>query len=250
MHGHTAVRQAYGRTDSTMCKRAFILILILVIGGAVFVRLHSIANRHRARVVGRQPQPASRDVGAAMRQITNGNPASAKLWVIDDLAFRNARPDRQWIIGRSDRPATSDMEAAESARADAARQLYPIVVSRLHAWRSDQAWLRDRVNEAVRAGRFDSDAFVERFDRPYGSVYAGSVLLDASADRIAPFARDAARELAARHRHVGIRMALAGALLIATWLACALLNSLTRGYFTTRLGVIAAAITVGILLLA
>lgn len=233
-----------------MCKRAFILILILVIGGAVFVRLRSIVHTRQVRVVQRWQQPDSHDVGAALRRITDTNPADAKLWVIDDLAFRNAHPDRQWVIGRSDRPATSEMEAAESARADAARQLYPVVVSRLHAWRSDQAWLRDRIDEAVRAGRFDSDAFVERFDRPYGSVYAGSVLLDASADRIAPFARDAARELAARHRRVGIRMALAGALLIATWLACALLNSLTRGYFTTRLGVIAAAITVGIVLLA
>ncbi|HEY2588899.1 MAG TPA: hypothetical protein VGI81_24360 [Tepidisphaeraceae bacterium] len=234
-----------------MCKRAFILILVVAIGAVVFVRVRSIARSRTARLV-RGPHPASTDVGAAMRRITGTDPVSVKPWVIDDVAFRNAYAGRQWIVGRSDQPATTGLEAIASARADAARQLYPILRSRVREWPRDQRWLQARVEADVDAGRLDSDTFVERFDRPYGTVYAGAVLVDASADHLQPVIHRAATELRVRHRRAGALMALAGALLIVTWLAYALLNSVTRGYITARLRVmagIATIVSVGILLL-
>jgi hypothetical protein len=231
-----------------MCKRAFILVLVVAIIGIAFLRFRSIA-RSRVERLPHQPHPVSHDVGAAMRQITGTDPASVKPWVIDAIAYRNAHVDRQWIVGRSDRPATSEAEAMESARADAARQLYPIVQSRLSGWRIDQRWVQSRIDAEVGDGQLDSDTFVEQFDRPYGKVYAGAVLVDASADRIEPVIRSARHELAARHRRAGIHMAVAGVLLIVTWLAYALLNSVTRGYATMRLRVIAVVITLGVLLL-
>ena len=232
-----------------MCKRAVILVVIVAILGVAFVRLRSIARSHTARLP-HAPRSVSHDVGAAMRQLTGADPASVKPWVADDLAFRNAHADRQWIVGRSGQPATSESEAIELAHADAARQVYPIVRSRLNGWRIDQRWLESRVEADANEGRLDSDTFVERFDRPYGAVYAGSVLVDASAEHLDPVVHQAARELGMRHRRAGIHMALAGALLIVTWLAYAVLNSVTRGYLTTRLRVIAGIATVGILLLA
>jgi hypothetical protein len=185
-----------------------------------------------------------------MRQITGTRPAGARPWVIDDVAFRNGHAGRQWIVGRSVTPATSELEAMESAHADAARQLYPVVQSRVHGWVGEQRWMRSRVEAEVDTGRLDSDTFIERFDRPYGTVYAGAVLVDASADRIEPVVRSATSELSARRRHAGLHMTIAGALLIATWIAYALLNAVTRGYLSMRLRVTAAAITVGVLLLA
>lgn len=231
-----------------MCKRAFILVLVVAILGVAFIRLRLIA-RSREALLPHQPHAVSHDVGAAMRQITGTDPAGVKPWVIDAIAYRNGHADRQWIVGRSDRPATSEAEAMESAHADAVRQLYPIIRSRLNGWRIDQRWVQSCVDAEVGDGQLDSDTFVEEFDRPYGKVYAGAVLVDASADRIEPVIRAARHELAARHRRAGIHMAIAGVLLIVTWLAYALLNSLTRGYATTRLRVVALIITAGVLLI-
>ena len=232
-----------------MCNRAFILVLIAAICGAAFVRVRSIAHPRGARL-GSEPRSVAHDVGAAMRRITGTDAVGVKPWVGDDVAFRNAHADRQWIVGRSDRPATSESDAMGSARADAARQLAAIVRSRVHGWIGDPRWLQARVEADVEGGRLDADTFVERFDRPYGTVYSGAVLLDASADRIEPVVRAARAELAARHRRAGMHAALAGTLLIFTWIGYALLNSVTRGYLTTRLRAIAAAVTIGILILA
>jgi hypothetical protein len=232
-----------------MCNRAFILVLIVAICGAAFVRVRSLAHGRGSRLSG-EPLAAVHDVGAAMRQITGTDAAGVKPWVIDDVAFRNAHPDRQWIVGRSERPATSESDAMASARADAARRLAAVVRSRVHGWIGDPRWLQSRVGADVDSGRLDADTFVERFDRPYGTVYSGAVLLDASADRIEPVTQSARRELAARHRRAGMHAAIAGALLIFTWIGYALLNSVTRGYLTTRLRAIAAAVTIGILILA
>ena len=185
---------------------------------------------------------------AALFRVTK--PESVKPWALDEVAFGNAHGDRSWIIGRSDQPAMSDSEAIESAHADAARALYPVMSSRVQAWPGDRRWLESRIDSQVCAGRLDADASVERFDRPYGSVYAASVLLDASADRMDPLLREVQLGLMARHRQAGVHVAIAGGLLTLTWLGYALLNSITRGYVTARLRWIAAAMTIGVLLLA
>jgi hypothetical protein len=193
--------------------------------------------------------PGAADFGSAMRAIAGASAQSAKPWVLDPVAFRNAHGNRSWIIGRSDRPAMSDSEAIELAHADAARQLSSVMMSRVNAWPGDRRWLESRIDSQVASGRLDADTCLERFDRPYGSVYAGSVLLDVSADRMESVIRDAKFELTARHRKAALRVAIAGALLTFTWLGYALLNSITRGYVTGRLRWIAAAIAIGILLM-
>ena len=233
-----------------MAKRGYILILILAVCGVAVARVifivHSRADRNH--VHGQQSN--SPDFGSRMRQIAGADPASVKPWARDELAFRNAHGDRFWIIGRSDRPAMSDSEAIESAHADAARALYPVIRSRMRAWPGDRRWLEARIDSQVGSGRFDADTCIERFDRPYGSVYAASVLLNASGDRMESLLHETQLELMARHRQAGIHIAIAGALLMFTWLGYVLLNSITRGYVTARLRWIAAAMTIGVLLLA
>lgn len=233
-----------------MAKRGYILILILAVCGVAVARVIFIVHSHADR--NHAPGQASNfaDFGSAMRQIAGANPATVKPWARDEPAFRNGHGDRFWIIGRSDRPAMSDSEAIESAHAHAARALYPVIRSRMQAWPGDRRWLEARIDSQVCAGRFDADTCIERFDRPYGSVYAASVLLDASADRMEAPLREMQLELMARHRQAGIHIAIAGTMLILTWLGYALLNSITRGYVTARLRWAAAAMTVGVLLLA
>lgn len=233
-----------------MWKRAYNIILIAAIGGALLVRLGLIVHRAAQRPVEYRATSDSRDVGAALRQIAGSSPQSSKPWVLDEVQFRNAHADRPWIIGRSERPALSDSEAVELAHADAAGQLVPLIRLRVNPWPGDGRWLAGQIDAAIRAGRLDTDRCVERFDRPYAPVYAGSVLIDASAGKVEPIVREIRAGLAVRHQSLGIRLALAGMVLIVTWLAYALSNSVTRGYVTTRLRSIAAAVTIGVLLLA
>ena len=233
-----------------MARRASILVLILAIGGAAVARVISVMHFHADGFHTHGRASNAGDFGSAMRQISGTNSASAKPWALDELAFRNAHGGRTWVIGRSNRPAMSDEEAIESAHLDAARALYPVIRSRLQAWPGDRQWLESRIEAQINAGRLDADTCVERFDRPYGSVYAASVLLDASADRMDAPLRELQFALMTRHRWAGIHIAIAGAMLILIWLGYALLNSITRGYVTARLRWIAAGITVGVLLLA
>lgn len=233
-----------------MWTRGYILILMAAICGVAVARVISIVHARGDRIEDHQPTLGSGDFGSAMRQIAGGDAVAAKPWVLDEAAFRNAHGERSWIIGRCERPAISDSEAIQLAHADAARQLYSDLNSRLNAWPGDRRWLESRIDSQVASGRLDADTSVERFNRPYGSVYAGSVLLDVSADRIEPVVHDAQFKLAVRHRKAALHVAIAGALLVFTWLGYALLNSITRGYVTGRLRWIAAALTVGVLLLA
>lgn len=229
-----------------MCRRASIVLPIVGIGAALLIRLvvlHPRASRAEA-----PPRPTSRDIAATLRQMTSTSPDSVKPWVLDETGFRNAHADRQWIVGRCARPAVSEAEALDFARADAAARLEPIVRTRVKDWPGDRRWVDARIADALRGGRWDNDACVERFDRPYGTVYAGSVLIDASAGRIAPLVRDVRAGVSARHRRTAFHIVLAVLLLIFTWLTYVVSNWLTRGYATTRLRLIATAVTIGVLL--
>lgn len=233
-----------------MCKTLYIPMLVIAVGAAVVIRLAFLVHSHAGRWTERGSNPPGRDVGAAMREITGASPDSVKPWVLDEHAFRTAHGGRSWIVGRSERPALSDSEAIDSAREDAARQLYPIVRGRVNERPGDRRWLAAQIEAEARSGRLDSDSCLERFDRPYGTIYCGSVLVDTSTSALGPVVRDIRVGLSARHRRAGVRMALAGMVLIVTWVFYGVSNSITRGYVTTRLRVIATAITVGVLLLA
>jgi hypothetical protein len=233
-----------------MCKMLYIPMLVIAVGAAVVVRLAFLVHSHAGHWTEPGSNPTARDVGAAMRKITGASPESVKPWVLDEHAFRVAHGGSRWIVGRCERPAVSDSEAIDFAHNDAARQLYPIVRTRLNGWPSDRRWLAAQIEAQARAGRLDRDVCLERFDRPYGTIYCASVLVDTSASAMEPVVRDVRAGLGARHRRAGLRVALAGIVLIVTWVFYAVSNSMTRGYVTTRLRLIAAAVTVGVLLLA
>lgn len=232
-----------------MPKRPFILILAVAIIGALVARVAILVHSHSTRTVAHYRPPAVRDTAAVMRKIAGENPRGLQPWVLDEAAFRVAHPDRTWIVGRSDRPAVSEAEAMDSAHADLARRLFPVFRLSAKVWPGDSQWLQSQLEAQAGAGRLDSETCVECFERPYGRIYAASILADASMDRIGPMVDQVRIGLAARHRRAAIHLMTAGILLLATWAGYALWNSVTRGYVTTRLRWIAALITMGILLL-
>lgn len=220
--------------------RLFPIFLLLVVATAIFVA------RHREAVL---PVPEPRagsdeptDVAAQLRKLTGATVPQDKLWAQQFGQFVNAHPGRQWIVGRCDRPGLSELEAAQSARTDAADQLYPLVLRRMPAGRLDRQWIRDRVRQEVIDGRLDADRCAEQFNRPYGTVWAESVLLDVSPDRIDPLAQRYSHELHTRRAQIGRHAFFAAVLVLITGLGYVLLNHITRGYFSTRLRIAATAI--------
>lgn len=223
-------------------------VLLLLLGAtAVFAVRHRDAMLPVPNASGERDEPI--DVAAQLRKLT-GSTAPDKPWAQHFGQFANAHPGRQWIVGRCDRPLLSEEEAARSARSDAAEQLYPIALRLTGAGRMDRRWVRDRLRQDVLEGRLDSDRCAEQFTRPYGRVWAESVLLDVSPDRLDPLVARYSVELRDRHARELQRVALAGGLVIATLLGYVLLNHLTRGYFATRLRIAATVVAAaGIIIL-
>ena len=224
-----------------MARRVLMtLLLLILIGAAGFSSARALIGSMPA--VKSSEADAAPDIAAALRTV-QGTPASPSgQWESAFADFVNSHPGRQWVVGRCDRPAISESEAADFAHRDAARQLEPLICRALNLRRRDQAWLKEKLRQDVRSGRLDDDHFAERFERPYGTVWTESVLLDVSPDRVDPLIGRYRGELNARQVRRGRRLGIAAILALATaggyWMA----NAVTRGYFTGRLRLIAAVL--------
>jgi len=214
-----------------------LLIIMLVLGIAVALRL---GFADRSAVFGPAGEPVP-DAAAALRSLS-GAARPTKPWIADFAGFSASHPGR-WIVGRCARPCLSQAEAEESARSDAARAVYAIVANRLGPRHGDEQWLARRVLADVRAGELASDDLAERFDRPYGTVWTETVLLDASPAKLDTLVDRYRGELGARRVWMTAVQFGAAALTLSVWIAYLLLNMITRGYFTLRLRLLAATIT-------
>lgn len=185
---------------------------------------------------------ASPDIAVQLRTLTGSAPP-AKLWATDFAAFVSTHPG-QWVVGHCAQPCLSEPEAARQARIDAAKAVWPIVAARLQQSDADTDWIHDRVTADVISGRLDSDTLAERFQRPYGAVWADSVLLDVSPPRVDPLLNSWQSDFSNWQNH---RFQMRQAIVIsiaAAWIAYLFLNWVTKGYFTTRLRLSAAAVTI------
>ena len=181
------------------------------------------------------------DAAAAMRSIS-GVTGPPKPWATDLTSFAAEHPG-QWIVGRCAGPCLSQAEALQSARSDASRAVFGIALNRLGPAHGDQHWLAQRVQSDVQAGKLLSDDLLEHFDRPYGTIWTDSVLLNASPEQMDGLLTEYKSALQVRSdRTKGIEFA-AGAVTIGAWLAYLLCNAITRGYFSLRLQLIAGTIT-------
>jgi hypothetical protein len=234
-----------------MRRTAYILLLTLISAAVVIAINH---KRHRssqpAQLISATADDSPTDVAATLRMLSDSQVNDeSKGWSTRFADFVNAHPGRQWIVGSCDRPCLSESEAAASARADAARKLYPVIARRLAARASDAPLLRQLIWTDVQNNKLESDRFAEQFTRPYGKVWTESVLLDVSPDRIQPLADHYRNHLDAEHLQARRRAGLGGFAIAATAALYLLLNSLTRGYFTFRLRLTAMLIAAAILIL-
>lgn len=216
-------------------RAVFIVVLVLVI--AVALR-HRFADRDTvvARAWGATP-----DAAAALRSLSRASHPT-KPWIDDFAAFTASHPG-QWIVGRCAKPCLSQAEAEQSARGDTAMAVGRIALERVGPRRADRQWLAQRVLADVRAGKLVSDALVERFDRPYGTIWTDTVLLDVSPAKVDALVDGYRNELRVRSCRIEAVQLGSAAIALFACFACALINMITRGYFTLRLQVIAGTIT-------
>lgn len=258
-----------------MCKRIFIFLFLIV--GVVAVLTHRAPRVRLAEVLAAPPHvppppghaapnipPApsdvpeipsppgyeAPDVAAAMRSLDGkkNSASDSKPWADDFAKFVSDHPDRQWIVGRST-PCLTEAEAAASAHDDAARKIVPRVLRQVAHSDRDVRWLSELVSQDVRTGRLDADRLASRFGRPYGEIWAESILLDVSPQKLQPKVRQYQVHLneyeiqsKAQQLRFQRRLGLAGIVIFISCLLYVLLNAVTKGYFTFRLRVAAAAI--------
>jgi hypothetical protein len=190
------------------------------------------------------------DAASVFRSLEEGNSGAArpgKPW-LDNFAGFVADHPGSWVVGRSHDPCLSEAEAAQAARADATAEFFSLISSRLHNSLNENA-LRRRLEADIAAGKLQADQLVERFDRPYGAVWAESVLLDASPKRLEPLIAGYERTFRDQQRRLHIWRAAAVGSAAVAWVLYLFLNSATRGYFTIRLRIAAALVTVAAIVL-
>jgi hypothetical protein len=226
----------------------WVIIFLLVIGAAAMLRrFRPVLDDAPARAAA-VPASDERDAAAVFRSLQPGTAAqSGKPWFDDFGSFVADHPG-SWVVGRSHQACLSEAEASAAARADAAGAVLAVAAARLHE-SPDENWLRRQLSADIARGTLQADALVEHFDRPYGTIWAESVLLDASPARLTPLLEGYVRVWRDQHRKVFVLRAAAAGLAAAAWLMYLFLNAVTRGYFSTRLRLGAAAVTVAAIVL-
>jgi len=228
---------------------------LCILAVAVFIAI--ALRHHRARLEGRVDRTASpaeaevTDAAGLLRSMSAGTtrPApTSKPWIDDFAGFVSSHPGR-WIVGRSAVPCLSEPEAARAAQADAARQITPLIVSGLPVHASDAATIEVRMESDLQSAGSQTDRLAEQFTRPYGTVWTESVLIDASQQRLDELSGRYATELAAKDARMSNWRLTAAVVVGAAWLFYFLLNAVTKGYFTVRLGAVAATITAAAIVL-
>jgi hypothetical protein len=104
--------------------------------------------------------------------------------VADGLrGVRQREPRGQFIVAQSSKPAITAQEAEASARQCAADALVPQVQSRMNG-QIDIKLLRRHVEASLLSDNWIVDRQVEAKERPYGTIWRESILVDASSRKL------------------------------------------------------------------
>jgi hypothetical protein len=229
----------------------WILIIAVVVGAGLSLRSYRLKyspprSAVAAPIADQAVANEAADVARAFRSLSSATPATApadKLWLVDLSNFASNHPG-QWIIGRSGKPCLSQAEALQSARADAGNSIDGLLRQQLAKYHGDSAWIGSRIRADIQAGQLQMDCLIEQFTRPYGTIWTGSVLIDAPAEKLSSLITRHADELRAQRARTA-RMRAAAVLIIAiAWLLYLPLDAITKGYFTTPLRFSAMIVTI------
>ena len=167
--------------------------------------------------------------------------ASSKLWATDFAAYVNANPKGRWIVAESTMPCISAEEAEASARACAVEALMPQVRSRVKG-RIDMKHLRGIVDSSLREGGWVVDRHLQANERPYGTIWRESILIDASNRKLDELARRAGSIARRDFERRAIVIGSGTILSVIGVVVFFILNWLTRGYLRFRLAMISLGV--------
>lgn len=169
---------------------------------------------------------------------------SEKPWADKFADFVNAHPGGTWLVGRSG-PSATEADALNEARDEVAREVQQLIRQRLpgRAVRDAGRWLG-----SLNADGWVVDQFAQRFSRPYGDVWAVSVLAEAPQDKLDAVARQYAAEVHTAQAHRARSIAAGALLFITLSLLYVTANAVTRGYYTTRLRVVTVLLAAAVVL--
>ena len=170
---------------------------------------------------------------------------SQKRWVSDLPGFINENPSRQWVVGQSTQPALSATEAETLARRDAAAALVPLLQPRVRG--VSEIDLRRQIEASLAREQMIVDRQVESVERPYGTIWRESILIDASPKKLDELARRMQSVVRSGERRRAAAIGGGTFLSLIVGVVYLFLNWITRGYFRARLAMASmTAIALGI----
>lgn len=154
---------------------------------------------------------------------------SEKPWVEDFASFANERPDRQFLVARSQEACTSENEAKSQALRDACDRLRSMVGQR-GATVPGRSPLTVNPRD-VQEGGFLLDQFVQSFDGAAGRIWRHAVLIDASAPKLAWLNKQKTAEMHGERVTWAHIIVSALGVLVVIVVAYLFLNMATKGYY-------------------
>ena len=154
------------------------------------------------------------------------------------------RPSGSFIRAISDPTYPTEAQAVAAARHEVAR----LVASRVRQRISlqfrfvDLRWVESHIADELERGALPVQRMLQRCDRPYGSLYRAALIVDTPESKLQKMASELTSIL--RHQRA-VRLARIGATGFASVgiiLIYLLLNTLTEGYFKSRLRLWAATL--------
>jgi hypothetical protein len=166
-----------------------------------------------------------------------------KLWATDLPAFLNDHPRQHWIVGRSDQPALSAIEAETAARRDAAQQIADTLGASKYG-RMSARQATDWIAATVERGSWIVDRQIDATERPYGTIWRAAILVDADPKALDALATRMQDARVRQHAHAAAAVVIGIVWLMAVSFGYLLLNWLTRGYFRGRLALVSVVMIV------
>ena len=223
------------------------LIVFMLIAAAVWAVRRERPSMGTPWQTASLPIADTRDAGSALRSLdATAATRPSRAWLDDFATFSSNHPGT-WIVGRCHEPCLSEAEAQQSARADAADAVCALLSPRLAA--VGGAGSLGRLTAGIQAGQLQVDCLTERFDRPYGTVWSASVLLDASPQRLGPLLASSERVWRELQNRAILMHIAALAFVAAVGLMYIFLNAVTKGYFTTRLRLVAVTFAAAVIII-
>lgn len=169
---------------------------------------------------------------------------SIKPWAEDFAKFVNENPQHHWLLAQSPEPCLSVDEAMQKALNQAASQVVSITGFSVPG--ADESM----VLKHLEGCGLIQDRFVQKFSRPYGDVWRASLLVDASSKNMDRLNKAITKEMTGAKRDLRNMIFSTLGLLAVIIGVYYLVDAVTRGYFKTRLRIIAVSFAViGVFLL-